>query len=188
MQSSIKRNLLSLVCSGFVDKARTNQAGEPFTGWVGSSRTLFSGVLLPSNKAKHRALGCQGEVRLERERCKRQTSSKLRCLGELRMDGWGGLQNSSAVPFMVFALRIAWPLMYATPSYTQIPLTVLFCLHVCKIFLYLTSIELAFCLCQVLDKTVSAKRLMLPVPSWSSQSRIGRSGVGGSALDTYFNV
>lgn len=44
---------------------------------------------------------------------------------------------------------------------------------------FLTSIELAFCLCLVLGKTVSAKRLMLSVPSWSSQSRIGRSGVGG---------
>lgn len=65
---------------------------------------------------------------------------------------------------------------------------VLFCLPVCKIFLYLTPIELAFCLCLVLGKTVSAKRLMVPVPSWSSKSRIGRSGVGGSALDKYFSV
>lgn len=191
MQSSIKRNLPSLVCSGFADKARTNQAGEPFIGWVGGSRTLFSGVPLPSNKAKHRALGCQGEIRLERERCKMQTSSKLRCLGELRMDGWMeevGFRTLLLYASWCLLWRFAWLLIYAMPGYTQIPLTVLFCLHMCKIFLYLTSIELAFCLCQVLDKTVSANRLMVPVPLWSSQSRIGRNGIGGSALDKYFNV
>lgn len=38
-----------------------------------------------------------------------QTRSKLRCLGELRMDGWMdevGFRTLLFVPFMVFALRI----------------------------------------------------------------------------------
>ena len=82
--------------------------------------------------------------------------------------------------------QCAWLLNDAMPSKTQTPLTMHF---LCNIFLYSANSLLAFCLCRYHARpwVEAAKRLTLPLPTWSSQSGIGRGRVGGQCI-THMNI